>query len=84
MISSCAPQTAVLSWPQGGDSVDEREDYIGAVEIYETDDYEEVNKLLESGDWKLLNTAGGQAEDLAPKFLYCLGRPYREPEPDWV
>lgn len=63
---------------------EKRSDYIDAVEIYETDDYEEVNRLLATKEWALLNVAGGQAEDLTPRILYCLGRPYRAEDLPWI
>lgn len=58
--------------------------YFDAVEVRETDDYEEVNKLLATKEWSLLCVAGGQAEDLTPRILYSLGRPYRAPESPWI
>lgn len=63
--------------------MDDRE-YFDAAEIFETDDYEEVNKLLATKEWGLLCVAGGQAEDLTPRILYCLGRPSRAPEEPWI
>lgn len=64
---------------------EERRDYFDAAEIRETDDVEEVNRLLATKEWGLLCVAGGQAEDLTPRILYCLGRPFRsEGDPPWI
>lgn len=55
-------------------------------EAMETEDLEEVNGLLASGDWALIDTASGQRPDGSPYFRYLLAKPYRKPEPDmpWI
>ncbi len=58
------------------------DEYRDIVETFETDDYKEVSQYLASGKWDLLGVAAGQAEDLSPKFLYCLGRPYVQDDPE--
>lgn len=55
------------------------DEYFDIVETFETDDFELVNQRLADG-WVLLSVASGQAEDLGPKFLYCLGLPSDGPE----
>lgn len=55
------------------------------LEVKELRDVDEVNKLLESGDWELLTTAPGQRDDYRAYILYCLGRPYKEKVPEtWL
>jgi len=55
-------------------------DMSNIVEVRELHNAEQVSRLIGGeSPWILLSVAPGQTEDGHPRFLYCVGREYREP-----
>ena len=61
------------------------QDLSNIVEVDELTDKEQVNALIKEGSpWRLIAVAPGQYADKRAYHLYCVGREYRAPEPEWV